>query len=84
MRELAVGCKAVWESRGEIRDISEEREIVAWAREAVVSVENIPKGTKILQNMVTVKRPSPKKGAVPAKDLESVIGKIALKDISSD
>ena len=85
LRELAIGCKAVWESRGEIREIfPEEREIVAWAREAVVSVDNIPKGTKISQNMVTVKRPSPQKGAVPAKDLESVIGKIALKDISSD
>ena len=85
LRELAKGCRAVWEARGDKREIfPEEKEIVAWAREAVVSVKDISKGTIISENMVTVKRPSPLDGAIPAKDLEKVLGQIALKDIKSD
>ena len=36
LRELAKGCRAVWQARGSRREIfPEEQEIVAWARESV-------------------------------------------------
>jgi len=83
--ELVKGCRAVFEARGEERDIfPEEESIVAWARESVVSIKDIRKGTKIAEDMVWVKRPSPGKGAIPAKELDDVIGKTALVDISKD
>lgn len=83
--ELVKGCRAVFEARGEERDIfPEEQPIVAWARESVVSVANIKKGTIITKDMVWVKRPSPGEGAYPAKDLDLVIGKQALVDIAKD
>lgn len=83
--ELVKGCRAVFEAGGEERDIfPEEQPIVAWARESVVSVKDIRKGTKIAEDMVWVKRPSPSKGAFPAKELDRVIGKTALVDISKD
>jgi N-acetylneuraminate synthase len=83
--ELVKGCRAVWEARGSKREIfPEEREIVAWARESVVSVTEIPAGTEIVPSMVSVKRPSPGEGAVAAKDLEQVIGRSAKVSIAPD
>lgn len=85
LRELVRGCRAVWEARGSVREIfPEEREILAWARESVVSLTPIKSGTLITQDMVAVKRPSPGPGAIPAKSLDEVIGKTALSDIAED
>ena len=83
--ELVKGCRAVYEARGDKREIfPEEQPIVAWARESVVSVVDIPAGTAITAEMVWVKRPSPGEGAIPAKDLEKVIGRTARNDIAKD
>ncbi|MQX37427.1 N-acetylneuraminate synthase family protein [Roseospira navarrensis] len=85
LRELARGARAVWEARGAERTIfPEEKEIVAWARESVVSVKPIAKGATITADMVSVKRPSPGPGVIPAKDLEAVIGQTAAADIGPD
>lgn len=83
--ELVKGAKAVYLAMGSKRAIfPEERQIVAWARESVVSEQDIPSGTVIKQEMVWVKRPSPGPGAVPAKDLKKVIGKMAKVHIPKD
>ncbi|MEE2997957.1 MAG: N-acetylneuraminate synthase family protein [Pseudomonadota bacterium] len=83
--ELVKGCRAVFEANGSDREIfPEEREIVAWARETVVSEKDIPAGAVIRANMVTVKRPSPGPGAIPAKSLDEVIGKTAATRITGN
>src|SRR5580700_4864328 len=83
--ELVKGCRAVWEARGATREIfPEEQQIVAWARESVVSLRPIPRGTSITDDMVSVKRPSPGPGVVPARDLDKVIGAVARSDIPAD
>ena len=83
--ELVKGARAVFEAGGDKREIfPEEREIVAWARESVVSETEIPEGTVITGDMVTVKRPSPGDGAIAAKHLDEVIGKTATADIARD
>lgn len=83
--ELVKGCRAVFEARGAVREIfPEEKPIIAWARESVVSVADIPAGATITRDMVWVKRPSPGPGAIPAKELEKVIGRRANKAISRD
>jgi sialic acid synthase SpsE len=83
--ELVKGARAVFLARGAEREIfPEEREIVAWARESVVSVVTIPKGTCISHDMVTVKRPTAGPEAVPARELDLVIGKTAKVDIAAD
>ena len=85
LRELARGCRAVWEARGAApQKFPEEKEIVAWARESVVSIVDIAQGSVITKNMVSVKRPSPAEGVVPAKNLEDVIGKTAGVDIQAN
>ena len=85
MGELVKGCRAVFESCGDERQIfAEEEEIIAWARESVVSLSDIKKGTRITEDMISVKRPSPEEGAIAAKHMEDIIGKTALSDISAD
>jgi sialic acid synthase SpsE len=85
LRELGRGARAVWEARGSTREIfPEEREIVAWARESVVSVKPIAAGVVITRDMVSVKRPSPGEGAIAAKHLEEVVGKRAKTAIPAD
>ena len=83
--ELVKGCRAVFEAGGNEREIfPEEQQIVAWARESVVSTNKIKAGMTISSDLVSVKRPSPGPGAIPAKHLEEVIGQIALTDIEAD
>lgn len=83
--ELVKGARAVFEASGTERAIfPEEQEIVAWARESVVSIRPIAKGNTITEDMVSVKRPSPGDGVVPAKCLDAVIGRTAKVDIAVD
>lgn len=85
LAELVKGADAVYQALGDERRIfEEEEEIVAWARETVVTEQPIKRGTKITSDMVWVKRPSPGAGAVPAKDLRKVIGRTARVDIPKD
>lgn len=85
LAELVRGADAVFQALGDERRIFEEEEqIVAWARESVVSEKQINKGTVITEDMVWVKRPGPRLGVVPAKDLRKVIGKVAKDDIPKD
>lgn len=83
--ELVKGCGAVFLAGGNRREIfPEEQQIVAWARESVVSITDIPEGTTITADMVAVKRPSPGEDAIPAKHLDDVIGKVARTEIAKD
>lgn len=82
LAELVKGVDAVFLAMGDERRIfEEEKQIVAWAREGVVTEKAIARGTCITDDMVWVKRPSPGPGVVPAKDLRRVVGKIAKIDI---
>lgn len=83
--ELVKGAEAIFLARGaERRIFDEEQQIVAWARESVVSEKAIPRGAVIMADMVWVKRPSPVEGVVPAKHLNRVIGRVAAVDIPPD
>ena len=83
--ELVKGCRAVFEASGDVREIfPEEQQIVAWARESVVSTAAIPAGTVLSPDNVSVKRPSPGEGAIAAKHLDAVIGKVAKADIAAN
>jgi sialic acid synthase SpsE len=80
--ELVKGVNAICQALGSERKIfDEEKQIVRWARESVVSERKIPAGTIITPGMVWVKRPGPGPDVVPAKDMDKVIGKKAKRDI---
>ncbi|MBI2094022.1 MAG: N-acetylneuraminate synthase family protein [Candidatus Omnitrophica bacterium] len=85
LAELVKGSGAIFQAMGyERRIFKEEAEIVAWARESVVSEVPILKGQVIREEMVWVKRPGPGQDGIPAKALNQVIGSVARQDIPKD
>jgi sialic acid synthase SpsE len=56
--------------------------IAEMARKAVISAKDIPTGTKITTEMLTIKRPA--KGGIHPREYKNIIGKTAKKDIGVD
>lgn len=82
LTDLVRGAKAIHAALGETKTIiDEERPVIAMARESVVSMQTIPAGTTITDEMVWVKRPGT---GIPAKELPRVIGRRAQRDIPAD
>lgn len=85
LKELVYGSNAIYEANGDVKKIfEEEKQIIAWARETVVSEQNIKKGEIFSLENTWVKRPGPKENSIPAKDLNKVLGKKASRDISKN
>ncbi len=81
--ELVKGCKAVKLALGNSKKIlPNEKPILKFARESVVSLMNISKGEKFLEKNITTKRPAT--GEIPAKDYYKILGKLAKRDISNN
>ena len=59
----------------------QEREIISWARESVVSIKKIKKGEKLSIKNISVKRPAPLKNEISAKNFKKVLGKLSKKEI---
>ncbi len=82
LKELVIGCEAIYLSNGNEKYIyPEEKEIISWARESVVSEIDILKDQEIKEEMIWVKRPGPGKDSIPAKRYKDVIGRIAKCNI---
>ncbi|MDB3975705.1 N-acetylneuraminate synthase family protein [Candidatus Pelagibacter sp.] len=76
LKMLVQGCRANFLSRGSKKIIfRQEKEIVAWARESVVSSKNIKKNEKINIKNICTKRPTAKKGQIPASDFFNILKK---------
>ncbi len=86
LKQLVDGCNAVFlATRNEKKIIHrEEKEIVSWARESVVTVKNIKKNEYFTKKNISVKRPAPKKNEVPAKFLYKILGKKSKEHIKID
>ena len=82
LKNLIQGVEANYLARGSLKKIfKEEREIVNWARESVVTIKTIKKGEKLTTKNLSVKRPSPKKGEIPAKFLSKILNKKSNKNL---
>ena len=85
LKMLINGSKANFLARGKIKKIfSQEKEIVKWARESVVTIKNIKKGEKLDLSNISTKRPSPKKDQIPANKFKYQLGKKLKRDIKKD
>jgi sialic acid synthase SpsE len=86
LKDLVEGCNAVFfASQNEKKIIhNEEKQIISWARESVVSTKNINKNEIFTFRNTSVKRPAPNKSEIPAKFLNEILGKKAKKKISKD
>lgn len=84
LKDLVEGCNAVFLASKNNKKIihNEEKQIINWARESVVTIQNINKNEILDKNNVSVKRPAPLKTEIPAKLYFKILGKKAIKKIS--
>ena len=85
LKDLVIGCNIVFQARGNKKKIhNEEKEIISWARESVVSKQDIRIGELLDKKNITVKRPAANKNEIPANLYFKIINKIAKKNIKKD
>ena len=85
LKQLVEGANAIFEARNEKKKIhKKEFEIIKWARESVVTTKDIKKGEILSEQNISVKRPAPKKGIIPAKSFRSAIGKRAKLNLRNN
>ncbi len=83
LKRLVEGCNSVFYATRNSKKIihKEEKQIISWARESVVSIKNIRKNDILNEENLSVKRPAPKNKEIPAKLYFKVLGKKAKKNI---
>ena len=83
MEELVKGARAVYLARGGAKTILPiEQPVIDFAYASVVTIKEIKAGERLALDNVWVKRPGT--GPIPAKDLDSVLGRIAKRDLPAD
>jgi len=82
LNEMVLAIRRVEQAIGNHKMVHDlERPIRAWAHRSVVSLQPIPKGTRVVGEMVWTKRPGT---GIPAKCLDQVVGRVAKTDIPAD
>lgn len=85
LKDLVKGCNDVFFASGNNKKIhKEERSIISWARESVVSIRDIKIGEKLDKKNITVKRPAANKNEIPASKFFLILNKKAKKNIKKD
>ncbi|MCP4213851.1 MAG: polyhydroxyalkanoate biosynthesis repressor PhaR [bacterium] len=83
LKELIIGSRAIHLAvKGEKKILPEEQPTIDFAYASVVSIKEIKKGEPFDRNNIWVKRPGT--GEIPARELDSVLGKRAACDIPAD
>ena len=76
LKDLVQGCNAVFDARGASKKIhTEEKEIIKWARESVVTTKDIKIVEFFTDYNISVKRPAPNKSEIPADKYFNLINK---------
>jgi sialic acid synthase SpsE len=80
--QLVDGIRKIEASLGTVKKINElEKPIRVWARRSIVTLDTIPKGTILTEDLIWTKRPGT---GVAAKHLEEFIGKKVTRDLKKD
>jgi N-acetylneuraminate synthase len=83
LRDLVVGSRAVWQSMSGGKEIQPgEQPVIDFAYASVVSIAPIAAGDTLSLDNIWVKRPGT--GEFLAKDLETVLGRRAARDIPAE
>jgi sialic acid synthase SpsE len=83
LQELIAGSVEVAKMRGGSKEAAKEEKVtIDFAFATVVSINNILKGEKFTEENIWVKRPGT--GEIKAEHYESILGKVALNNISKD
>jgi len=81
--ELIEGVDILFQERGGLKEATkEEQPTINFAFASVVSIADIKKGERLNKDNIWVKRPGT--GQILADEFEELLGKTAIKDISTD
>ena len=82
MAEVVKGIRAIEKGLGNVKRVtSEEREVQNMARESLISLQDIPAGATITEDMIWVKRPGT---GIPAREYWNVVSRKAAKGIEAN
>lgn len=82
-KELIGSSNEIWQMRGGIKEPAKEEQVtIDFAFATVCTISPIKKGEAFTKDNIWVKRPGT--GEILAEHFESVLGKIAIKDIAND
>jgi N,N'-diacetyllegionaminate synthase len=83
LKEMVKGIRDVEKILGseEKKPTYSERKIMTLVRKSVVAAKNIPQGTKIIDDMLAIKRPGT--GIIP-REIKKIVGKTAKRHIKKD
>ena len=82
-KELIEGSELIWQMRGGTKEAAKEEKVtIDFAFATVVSIMTIKKGEELTKDNIWVKRPGT--GEILAEHYNSILGKIALRDIYYD
>lgn len=85
LKQLVIAADAIFKCNGDIKKIHEkEKQIIAWARESVVTEKEIKKGEVFSRDNIWVKRPAPGQHGIAAKYYNDIIGKKSKINLKSD
>jgi N-acetylneuraminate synthase len=83
LADLVTGAKALFQARGGSKTILPvEQPVIDFAYASVVTIADIKAGEALSLDNLWVKRPGT--GPIQAPDLESVLGKRVVRDLSAD
>lgn len=86
LKELVIGANLIHDAiQNEEKVIHpQEKQIIKWARESVVSTKNIFSDDVLNNSNISVKRPAPNKNEIPASKFFKVLGKKSRVQIKKD
>lgn len=83
LAQLVASIRAIEAALGDglKRPTTEEEQMKQIVRKSLVAAESIPRGSEISREVISIKRPG---SGIAPKELDSVVGRIALVDIEKD
>jgi N-acetylneuraminate synthase len=82
-RELIVSSNEIWQMRGGKKEPAKEEQVtIDFAFATVCSIAPIKEGETLTKENIWVKRPGT--GKIPAESFDSLLGKVAARDIQND
>jgi len=83
LTDLVKGSLAIWQARGGSKEIlPTEQPVIDFAYASVVTIQEIKTGDTLSLDNLWVKRPGT--GPILANDLDSILGKVAMRDLAAN